>query len=550
MKSGARRFVLGVEGLTALVTGASALAAVVAFLVLWLVVSDARTTLESASYARAEYISHALGVRPTQSSLESIVSSSIPGGGVRAAAVIFDNSDVIAYPSVSLLELEQSASVTFTSASGYRVSLLLEMPSVLGESTMILLIFAFFAALLTVVAILVPSFLRRTVLDPLRGILGEADRFESGSGSNARAANVSFQKLIDLLSKRESQLDEMRMDALNRAEAAESRSGSVLEAMASAVMVIDPDGNPSLWNRQAAEFFQLEENDETEVDNSSFTEQMEPYLKSNTTEWEGEKNGRIFRFKVTPGENSEVIALVTDVTTPVMLERRLAEESALADLGAFSGGVAHEIGNALCALDGFLELLGRGGDAKRVAGILNEAGLELDSARKMVESFRSLAQHNSIESTITTKTAQTIVKDMCENRSVRYITDEGPSLSEDNIDALIPGGEILITRIMENLLSNAKRFAPVSTVEVAVSDSSLEHAFIFKVLDGGSGLPEPPETVFRPMYTTAEADGGMGLGLTITRRLVRAMGGSIKAENREQGGAVFTVIIPHLERVL
>ncbi len=541
MKSGARRFVLGIEGLTALVSGASALAAVVAFLVLWLVVSDARTTLESASYSRAEYISHALGIRPTQSSLESIVSSSIPGGGVKAAVVIFDNSDVLAYPSVSLEELEHADCITYSSPEGYKVSLLMEMPSVLGESRVILLLFAFFAVVLTVVAILVPSFLRRSVLDPLRSILGEADRFESGSGSTARAANASFQKLVDLLGKRDLQLDEMRVEALNRAQAAESRSGAVLEAMGSAVMVIDSTGNPSLWNRQASDLFQLEGK---HGNNSSLTERMEPYLKKGITEWDGENNGRIFRFKVTPGEKTERIVLVTDVTAPVMLERRLAEESALADLGALSGGVAHEIGNALCALDGFLELLGRGRDSERTRGILDEAGLELDSARKMVESFRSLAQQNHIENSISTAETISTITGICESQSVACSIDKKTDTTRDT---LIPGGEILITRIMENLLSNALRFSPRSTIEVTVSDSSDGHALIFSVLDRGSGLPEPPEMVFRPMYTTAEAQGGMGLGLTITRRLVRAMGGSIKAENREQGGAAFTVTIPCLE---
>ncbi|MCD4708922.1 MAG: PAS domain-containing sensor histidine kinase [Candidatus Sabulitectum sp.] len=541
MKSGARRFVLGIEGLTALVTGASALAAVVAFLVLWLVVSDARTTLESASYSRAEFISHALGIRPTQSSLESIVSSSIPGGGVKAAVVVFDNSDVLAYPSISLEEFEHADRITYSSTSGYSVSLLMEMPSVLGESTAILSLFAFFAAVLTVVAILVPSFLRRTVLDPLRSILGEADRLESGSGSTARAANASFQKLVDLLGKKDLQLDEMRVDALNRAQVAESRSGTVLEAMGSAVMVIDPLGNPSLWNRQASDLFQLQEERNKK---KSLADYLEPFLEKNITEWDGENNGRIFRYKVTRGEDAEKIVLVTDVTSPVMLERRLAEESALADLGALSGGVAHEIGNALCALDGFLELLGRGGDSIRTMGILDEAGLELDSARKMVESFRNLAQHNSIDSSISTNTAIFTIKGICESQSVKCKINSG-KIPDPEI--FIPGGEILITRIVENLLSNALRFSPSSTVELSVSDSSEEHVLILCVLDRGSGLPEPPETVFRPMYTTAETQGGMGLGLTITRRLVRAMGGSIKAENREQGGAVFTVIIPHLE---
>ena len=543
MKSGAKRFVLGIEGLTALVTGASALAALAAFLVLWLVVSDARTTLKAASYSRAEYISHALGIRPTQGSLESIVTSSIPGGGVKAAVVIFDNSDVLAYPSVSLEEIENADRITYSSANGYKVSLLMEMPSVLRENTVILFLFAIFAVVLTVVAILVPSFLKKSVLDPLKSILGEADRFESGSGSTARAANVSFQKLVDLLGQRDSQLDDMRVDALNRAHAAESRSGAVLEAMGASVMVIDPAGAPSLWNKQASDLFQLQGERNT---SSSLSDHLEPYLNRGITEWDGEYSSRVFRFKVTPGQDAEKIVLVTDVTASVMLERRLAEESALADLGALSGGIAHEIGNALCALDGFLELLGRGRDrdSQRTKGILDEAGLELDSARKIVEAFRNLAQQNSIESTIVTETAVSLIAEICESQSVACSILK----SETSNHSFIPGGEIHITRIMENLLSNALRFSPKSTVEVRVHDSSVEHALIFHVLDRGSGLPEPPEKVFRPMYTTAEAQGGMGLGLTITRRLVRAMGGAIKAANREEGGASFVVNIPHLER--
>ncbi len=543
MKRGAQRFVLGIEGLTALVTGASALSAVVAFLVLWLAVSDARTTLEAASYSRAEYISHALGIRPTQGSLESIVSSSIPGGSVSAVVVLLENSDILAYPSVTIEELENADRITYSSPEGYKVSLFIEMPPVLGESTVILFLFALFAAMLTAVAILVPSFLRRTVLDPLKSILGEADRFESGSGSTAHAANVSFQKLIDLLAHRDSQLDQMRIEALNRANTAESRSGAVLEAMGSSVLVIDSIGNPSLWNKQASDLFKL--NGE-QAKNHNLKEKLEPYLENSITEWDGEENGRIFRFKVTPGENTEMIVLVTDVTVSVLLERRLSEESALADLGALSGGVAHEIGNALCAMDGFLELLGRGRgrDSERTKGILAEAGLELASARKMVEAFRNLAQQNSIESAVTTEAAIELIAQLCQGHSVPCSINN--EIGSQTV-TFIPGGDILITRIMENLLTNALRFSPHSSVEVKVSDCSGEHSLIFSVFDRGSGLPEPPEIVFRPMYTTAGAQGGMGLGLTITRRLVRAMGGSIKAANRPEGGAVFTVSIPHQE---
>ncbi len=202
MKRGAGRFILGIEGLTALVTGASALVAFVSALVLWLVVSDARSTIESSAYSRAEYIASALGTRPTQNTLEAMVRPTVPGGGVRAVAVSSPEGTFAAYPPISPSELDSGNTVAYTSPAGVRVTLLMELSPVLAQGGNIVLLLSLFAVFLTVVAILVPSYLRRMVLEPLKNILGQADRIEKGSGSSARAADASFRKLVDLLAKR------------------------------------------------------------------------------------------------------------------------------------------------------------------------------------------------------------------------------------------------------------------------------------------------------------------------------------------------------------
>ena len=68
-----------------------------------------------------------------------------------------------------------------------------------------------------------------------------------------------------------------------------------------------------------------------------------------------------------------------------------------------------------------------------------------------------------------------------------------------------------------------------------------------QVRDTGSGLPEGmAETVFEPFVSTKEA--GMGLGLSICRRIVEAHGGRISATNRPEGGAAFNVVLPLSER--
>ncbi len=535
-----KKFILGVEGLTALVTGAAALVAIVSFLVIYLIVIDSKSILETASHSRAEFIAHSLGPRPSQIALESLVSSSIPGGGVAAVIILQDGFAVFAYPSLNPELIDKNDLITYNSTNGYQVSLLMEKSAVLGESSKILFLIGLFAAVLTIVAIMVPSFLRKSVLDPLKNILGEADKIEKGSGSSAISANISFQKLVHLIKEKDTLLDEMRLKALERAEAAESKSGEILEAMGSSIVVVDKFGKLLSWNDQALQLFQL--NKATK----SFTDHLKPYLHENLSEWDAEFNARIFRFKVTTGENSDLIILITDVTASVAIERKLVEESALADLGALSGGVAHEIGNTLCALEGFLALLARKTNTNpdRFEKILNEANIELDSAKKIVDSFRNLANQNRITKTLSCNEVVALITDNCNSKSIECKVESSMDLF---INKIVLGDKVIYSRIMENLLSNAMRVCEKSEIEVFIGGSLNSQELIFRVQDRGTGLPDLPDEVFRPMYTTAEATGGMGLGLTITRRLINAMNGTIVAANREDRGAVFTVKIPFRE---
>ena len=535
MKKGAGRFILGIEGLTALVTGASALVAFVSALVLWIVITDARSTIEASSLARAESIYSALGSRPSQSKLESLVSSTVPGGGVRSVAVASGDEITASYPPVSREEIFRENTVCYTGSRGYTIYLLMELSPVLVQGGPVVFLLVIMGLFLTAVAILVPSYLRRRVLEPLRSILGQADRVEKGSGRSAETAGASFRKLVDLLARKDRELDTMRREALARAETAESRSGAVLEAMGSAVIVLNRNNLPTMWNARACEIFGPIQKG---AGSSLLTDVLSPFTQRGIEEWDGDSGGRTYRYRVTTSQTGEKVVLATDVTASLALERKLTEESALADLGALSAGVAHEIGNALCALEGFMQLLGRGSDSARTREILQEAEYELASAGKIVDSFRNLAQQNSIESTMSCREAADSIRGLCETCSVVFRTD-----SEMDENVSIPGSAVIIGRILGNLVNNALRYSSPDSITVT-AECRGEETFIFSVKDDGPGLPPDPEVVFRPMYTTEGDKGGMGLGLTITRRLVRAMGGTVKACTGNEGGAVFTVAIP------
>lgn len=65
------------------------------------------------------------------------------------------------------------------------------------------------------------------------------------------------------------------------------------------------------------------------------------------------------------------------------------------------------------------------------------------------------------------------------------------------------------------------------------------------VLDTGSGIPDSVRAqLFEPFFTTKSAGNGLGLGLAISRELIREMQGAIEADNRPHGGARFSVFLP------
>jgi signal transduction histidine kinase len=77
----------------------------------------------------------------------------------------------------------------------------------------------------------------------------------------------------------------------------------------------------------------------------------------------------------------------------------------------------------------------------------------------------------------------------------------------------------------------------------AGQDKSLEVA----VTDAGTGIsPADKARVFEPFFTTKAQ--GMGMGLALSRTIIEAHGGSIRAENNATTGATFTFTLPRAER--
>lgn len=119
-------------------------------------------------------------------------------------------------------------------------------------------------------------------------------------------------------------------------------------------------------------------------------------------------------------------------------------------------------------------------------------------------------------------------------------------LDVDLEDVEFFGNESLTFHVFSNIIGNAIKFTPEEK-EIAIRLSRREKKIIFAVEDSGPGIAEKDiNHIFDKFYQSdsSHKEEGNGLGLSLVKSILDLMGGEIKVENRECGGARFTVIIP------
>jgi signal transduction histidine kinase len=111
------------------------------------------------------------------------------------------------------------------------------------------------------------------------------------------------------------------------------------------------------------------------------------------------------------------------------------------------------------------------------------------------------------------------------------------------------GAPVAVERVIENLLSNAEKYSP-RDAPINVSLREAESDVEIAVRDAGEGVPSAQlEQLFEPFYRShaAEHPAGMGIGLTVCKRLVEAQGGQVWASHPVEGGFQVTFTLPLAE---
>jgi two-component system, NtrC family, sensor kinase len=279
-----------------------------------------------------------------------------------------------------------------------------------------------------------------------------------------------------------------------------------------------------------------------------------------------------------------------DETNQMLTEARdvMVRAEKMASVGRLSAGIAHEVGNPLAAVINYLGILGRTA-GPRETELLEAAERE---ARRIDRIVRGLLDYSRPrEARLESVSVTDVVRETLElvRMQGHFATVE---VEVDMAGELPPveGDPFQLQQVLVNLLVNAAdaigearsgriqvrtSFRPVKRPQqvpvrrrddpvgvdyshrrrlfasgrfprhdpAAVSGSVVE----IEVRDDGPGIPaELLEQIFEPFVTTKEPGKGTGLGLAVCARIIDDMGGSIRAENAPDGGAVFHIILPAL----
>lgn len=252
-------------------------------------------------------------------------------------------------------------------------------------------------------------------------------------------------------------------------------------------------------------------------------------------------------------------------------QEELLRSSTLAAVGRLAAGIAHEIGNPLGALHGYLDILDKGlpdkedekeiiaralKEASRIDTIVREfleisrpskrASEPVDVNRLLDETVSTISVHKDFESIRTEFSFEqglpSVIMDEGKLRQVfmNILINAAHSMNGKDENRLVRIETSLERRTLGARPRRRRDDSPLVETEAAGKDY-----VVIRFIDNGSGISsEDAKKIFDPFFSTKDVGKGTGLGLFISQSIINAYGGEINFETRSSEGSTFMVVLP------
>jgi two-component system, NtrC family, C4-dicarboxylate transport sensor histidine kinase DctB len=231
-------------------------------------------------------------------------------------------------------------------------------------------------------------------------------------------------------------------------------------------------------------------------------------------------------------------------------EAQLVQAGKLAVLGELGAGIAHELNQPITAIRGFAELIlsEKNGLEPEMIDLVDRIYNATYRMSYIVDNVRSFARQSSFkpDPSDALKPLVAAVDLIAEQLRLHEITIE-KDFAEDLPEAMCDSNQL--QQVFLNLLGNARDALDTLPtgqkkqirLRVQTQNSFLEYT----VEDNGPGVDEKNRSrIFEPFFTTKPEGRGMGIGLSLSSRIIKNHGGKISCEPIAEGGTRFLIDIP------
>ncbi|HEX5052529.1 MAG TPA: HAMP domain-containing sensor histidine kinase [Planctomycetota bacterium] len=208
----------------------------------------------------------------------------------------------------------------------------------------------------------------------------------------------------------------------------------------------------------------------------------------------------------------------------------------LAVLGRMTASLAHEIQNPVAAIKMHAQLL-RGADADDVAGVIEHEAVRIENLLHQWM-FLSRPEPPALSEWDVGELLDEVVR--AQQRRLDHARVRMTVHRRGLLTMRCDGKRL--THVFSNLLANATQAMPRGG-DVVVTATGDADTIEVRFADGGAGFSAQALGHFAEFFFS-EKEGGMGIGLGVANEIVRAHGGSMRAENLPDGGACVTVVLP------